>query len=109
MRKHATKAEDILWQAIRGSKLGEKFIRQKPFTFEYNEVQRTFIADFYCSKAKLIIEVDGHIHDDQKEYDELRTEIIKLLGMKVIRFTNEQVINDIEKVKQVIKEYLGTT
>jgi len=59
---------------------------------------RFFIADFYCHEAKLVIEIDGGIHETQKEYDEMREQIIKLLGYKVIRFSNEVVLMQINSV-----------
>ncbi len=86
-------AEKLLWEKIRGKQLnGIKFRRQHSIG--------CFIVDFYCSEYRLIIEVDGTIHNrtDIKEYDEERTEYIENFGMKVIRFTNEEVLKNIEEV-----------
>lgn len=84
MRQHPTKAEAMLWNELRGKKLaGFKFRRQHPI--------RTFIVDFYCPAKKLVIEIDGPVHDMQKEYDELREDYLKTLGYKIIRFDNQQV------------------
>jgi len=71
---------------------GVRFKRQHPILY--------FIADFYCHKAKLIIEVDGGYHNlpEQYMYDMNRDEELDEFGLKVIRFTNEQVFNDIENV-----------
>jgi very-short-patch-repair endonuclease len=67
-----------------------------------------FIADFYCHELKLIIEIDGEIHNTQKEKDEARSFELQNLGIKIIRFTNEEVINKIAdvilKIKQSILE-----
>lgn len=86
MRKQSTPAEDRLWQALRGSALGVRFRRQHP-------VGR-FILDFWCPAARLVVEVDGDIHDVQEERDAERTEMLELHGYHVIRFRNEEVIHD---------------
>jgi very-short-patch-repair endonuclease len=101
LRKNMTEAETILWSALRRKNLdGHRFRRQHPID--------RFIADFYCHKARLVIEVDGEIHneDEQKEYDEGRNAELERYGLKVIRFTNEQVKNDLEKVVLEIEEQL---
>lgn len=81
MRANPTKAESILWETIRGKKLGVKF-RQQHIIDQY-------IVDFACVNEGLIIEVDGKIHDSQKAEDQVRTDVLESLGYKVIRFTNE--------------------
>jgi very-short-patch-repair endonuclease len=97
LRKNSTKAENIFWQAVRNRKINsKKFYRQYPISFEYYGQQRHFIADFYCHECKLVVEIDGGIHEKQKDYDKLRTEIINKLGMTVIRFKNEDVENDLK-------------
>jgi very-short-patch-repair endonuclease len=93
LRKSMTEAEDILWKHLRNKKLnGLKFRRQHPLDI--------FIADFYCHEKKLVIELDGGIHDilEQKEYDEGRTSELEGKGFKVIRFRNEEIMNDLEDV-----------
>ncbi|MBN1767747.1 MAG: DUF559 domain-containing protein [Prolixibacteraceae bacterium] len=97
-RLNPTDAEDFLWKQIAGSKLGVRFKRQHPIAY--------FIADFYCHKARLIIEVDGGYHNipSQYEYDCNRDFELEELGLKVIRFTNEEVLFDIENVLKRIKE-----
>ena len=64
-----------------------------------------FIADFYCNQINLVVEVDGGIHEQQKDYDELRTKIINQYGVKVIRFTNEEVVNKSDWVLVKMMEY----
>lgn len=91
-----TPAEKILWERIRNKQLGVKFRRQH--TIE------TFVPDFVCLSLKLIIEVDGKIHLKKKNEDEERTKYLELLGYKVIRFNNEEVENNIEKVIERIKD-----
>ncbi|MBK3518573.1 endonuclease domain-containing protein [Carboxylicivirga marina] len=97
LRKEFTGAEKILWNKLRNRQLnGLKFRRQHPIDI--------FIADFYCHEKKLVIEVDGKIHDFQKEYDRGRTAELNNLGVKVLRFTNEEVQKNIQKVCKTILE-----
>ena len=104
LRKQSTRAERIFWKVVRHRNINnKKFNRQFPIYFEYEGQKRFFIADFYCHERKLIIEIDGGIHEQQKDYDELRTAIINELGMKVIRFKNELVMNNLD---EVIKELM---
>ena len=101
LRKQSPKAENVFWNLVRNrSFLNLKFRRQHPIEFEYNNQKRFFIADFFCFEKKLVVEIDGRIHESQKDYDELRTLIINELGMKVVRFLNGEVMNNIEKVKR---------
>ena len=103
LRRKSTKSENILWKVIRNRKLkGKKFQRQFPIRFELLGQERFLIADFYCHESKLVVEIDGPIHDRQKDYDELRTHCINMLGIKVIRFKNEEIDNDINEVIQRI-------
>ena len=98
LRKSMTSVEKILWRHLRNRRLnGFKFRRQHPIDI--------FIADFYCHERKLIIELDGGIHDteEQHEYDLGRTFELQGKGFKIIRYSNEEVINDIEKVLKSIE------
>jgi len=100
-RKNETQAEKFLWQQLRGKKLADyKFGRQ--------HIIGTFILDFVCLSKKLIIEVDGLIHQllEHKISDEERTQWLQSKGYTVIRFSNEQVINDIENVLLTIEQKL---
>ena len=93
LRTNMTKAERILWEALRNGKRNDfKFRRQHPIY--------TFIADFYCHKAKLIIEVDGGLHKmiENKERDENRTIELEKYGLTVIRFSNEDILNNLDNV-----------
>ena len=86
LRNNTTKHEQMLWHYLRKNKiLGVRIKRQHPIG--------TYIADFYCHAAKLVIELDGASHDstDQKLYDKGRAFNLKLDGLKIIRFSNEQV------------------
>ncbi|NEO40320.1 MAG: endonuclease domain-containing protein [Moorea sp. SIOASIH] len=91
LRQNLTPAEAQLWSALRGRQLaGLKFRCQHP-------VGR-FIVDFYCPSCKLVIEVDGDIHTQQKAYDEARTKHFQLFGYRVLRFTNQEVFRDLQTV-----------
>jgi very-short-patch-repair endonuclease len=95
LRQDMTEAEKILWQAVRANRLnGWHFRRQ--------QIIGGFIADFYCHAASLVVELDGGIHTNQQEYDQERTELMKMCGMEVVRFKNEQVLRDLPQVLQEI-------
>ena len=101
LRKECTPAEDFLWTIIRNRKLkGFKFRRQHPIY--------RFIADFYCHEALLVIELDGGIHSmkDVKEYDKDREDLLKELDLVVLRFTNEEVLRETDKVISIIEKHL---
>ena len=99
-RSHPTEAESMLWNYLRKGQLGCKFRRQHP-VYDY-------IPDFVCIPLKLIIEVDGGYHNDdrQKIDDEERTSFLESEGYQVFRFSNEEVLNDIVKVIQTIKQHI---
>jgi len=99
LKRKMTPFEIILWEELKGKKLGFKFRRQ--------HVIDCFIVDFVCLKLSLIIEIDGGIHKQQIEYDRMREERLKILGYFIIRFTNEEVDNDIEFVIVKIRKYLN--
>ena len=99
LRKNQTPAEQVLWQVVRNKQLGG-------FKFRRQHIIDVFIVDFVCLRANLIIEVDGKIHDFQKEYDEARTKYLNEMNFSVIRFTNEEVLGDINEVKKRIIEVL---
>ena len=107
LRSKSTTAEKIFWDAVRNRKvLDRKFNRQFPIHFEYDGIKRFFIADFYCHEKKIIVEIDGGIHEQQKDYDKLRTAIINELGIKMIRFKNDLVKNNLDEVIESLKEFL---
>ncbi|MEX2369554.1 MAG: endonuclease domain-containing protein [Bacteroidales bacterium] len=98
LRSNLTKAELCLWENIRDRKLGFKFRRQHPIGI--------YIVDFYCHELKLVVEVDGDIHQEHEQIDWDRERTIKLnmLKIKVIRFTNDEVLNNIDEVINSIQE-----
>lgn len=97
LRQYSTDAEQKLWQHLRQRKIfNVQFNRQKPV--------QNFIVDFYCAKAKLVIEIDGAQHFDSTHLlqDKIRDEKLQRLGLKVLRFDNRQVLLEIEAVVEVI-------
>jgi ATP-dependent exoDNAse (exonuclease V) beta subunit/very-short-patch-repair endonuclease len=99
MRKQPTHAEKVLWMELKSKSLEDYKFRQQHLIDD-------FIVDFVCLSKRLVIEVDGGIHDLQKEYDAQRTEILNKKGFKVIRFSNDEVIGSISVVLEKIKEEL---
>ena len=99
LRIRMTPAEKLLWERLRNKQLNNlKFRRQHPIHF--------YIADFYCHEKKLVVELDGKIHEkpENLEWDKNRTAVMNDYDIKVIRFTNEEVIGEIEKVLLKIAE-----
>ena len=108
LRRNSTQAENIFWEAVRNRRFcNKKFYRQFPIYFDFAGKESFFVADFYCHEERLVIELDGLIHQYRLEEDKDRTEIIKYLGIKVLRFKNEEVINDLSKVLEEIKSYFS--
>ena len=103
LRNNQTPAEKDLWQELKQAKLGKSFRRQYPIRFYLDNRKRFFIADFFCKEAKLVIELDGKIHDDQKDYDQSRDYIINELGYQVLRFSNEDIFEHLEYVLKIIR------
>lgn len=102
LRRNQTPAEERLWKILRSHKLeGLKFRRQHPVSW--------FIADFYCHELKLIIELDGGIHEleEVKAYDIRREKKLRALGLTVIRFKNEQVYTEPEVILNSVLELRG--
>ncbi|HEY0029438.1 MAG TPA: endonuclease domain-containing protein [Bacteroidia bacterium] len=94
LRKEATPAEYVLWQHVRNGKLnGLKYKRQHSIG--------NYIVDFYCASERLIIELDGEVHTtkDQQEKDQFRDENLRDMGFTVLRFTNQQLLSDVDEVK----------
>ena len=104
LRRNMTKQENHLWY---------DFLCQYPVRFQRQKTIDQYIADFYCHKAKLIIELDGsqHYTEEGEEYDRIRTDILERYGLEVIRFSNADVDKNFvgvceaidEKVKQILK------
>jgi very-short-patch-repair endonuclease len=101
-----TAAEIRLWNGLRRRNLGPKFLRQKPFVFDYYREKRVFIVDFYCPAARLVVEVDGGVHQHCIEYDRVRTRLLNQLGIEVVRFSNEEVLYRYDATLDALREKL---
>jgi very-short-patch-repair endonuclease len=101
LRENPTEAEELLWLALKSNQVNDyKFRRQHPISI--------YIADFYCHKLKLVIEIDGeyHLSEEQQVLDKERTATIEFNGVKVIRFTNEEVLLKLPEVINKIKDFI---
>ena len=99
LRSSLTPAECILWNALRNRRFRyRKFQRQVPID--------RFVVDFLCKQSKLILELDGGIHDDQREHDQEREEYLQERGYRILRFRNEELYKDLEVVLKRIEEEL---
>jgi len=104
LRSHATPAEAVLWKMLKGRNAdGMKFRRQQGIG--------PYVLDFYCPELRLCVELDGSSHDYKYEYDEQRTEFLQNQGIRVLRFSNEQVwqgldfvVDEIVRVGRLIKD-----
>lgn len=97
LRNNSTKAEIKIWvDLLRNRQTGFQFYRQKPL---YH-----FIVDFYCPKLKLVIEIDGGSHNEKIEYDRIRTELLNVFDLEVIRYTNEDILKNINGVRNNLME-----
>lgn len=99
LRKNQTEAEKNIWyRLLSEKKMGYKFLRQHPIG--------SFITDFYCYKLKLVIEVDGDSHAYQLEYDEVRTLYLEEQGLRVVRFWNNEVMENLGGVETRLNEVI---
>jgi very-short-patch-repair endonuclease len=103
MRKNPTEAESVLWDALRGNGLGVKFRQQ--------HIIEDFIVDFYCNEYKVTVEIDGGYHKtpEQTASDAERTARLNELGYTELRFTNEEVLCDLDNVLKKIKTFCSGT
>ncbi len=99
MRKNPTKAEKKLWEKLRTN---------RDYHFRRQQIIDKFIVDFVCLSKKLVIEVDGDIHDSKKERDQERTKILENFGFKILRFRNEEILNNTDYVIKKIVSTLET-
>jgi very-short-patch-repair endonuclease len=100
LRKSMTAAEKTLWNKLRRGQLnGMYFRRQHPYG--------NYILDFFCHEANLVVEVDGAIHMSSKEYDEERTQYLESTGLRVIRFKNDEIQENVDNVIKTIYVFLN--
>lgn len=103
LRNHSTLGEILLWKQLRAGQVsGYTFNRQKPLG--------NYIVDFYCKPLNLVIEVDGgyHFEEEQKILDKERQSILEDMGLNFLRFHNEEIRKDMDRVLEKIKAYAST-
>jgi very-short-patch-repair endonuclease len=103
LRNNMTEAEELLWEELKNKEIfKDRWKRQHPIDI--------FIVDFYCHKHKLVVEVDGEIHlqEEVKEHDNGREHDITKLGIKILRFTNKEIFEEIESVKSIILQEINS-
>ena len=99
LRRDATVAENLFWQAVRNRQfLGLKFIRQYPISYKFENNSKIFVADFYCHEAKLVIEIDGPIHDSLEEKDTIKDLVLKEKGLTIYRYKNREIEHELPTV-----------
>ena len=110
LRKRQTRAEIYFWEKVRDRRFMKlKFNRQYVIGYGLEEGGRAyFIVDFYCHELNLIVEIDGKIHEKQKEYDAHRERILESLGFQILRFKNEEVLYSWEGVKKRLSSCINS-
>jgi len=100
LRSDSTFPERLLWSRLRGKRLvGLKFRRQ--------HAVGPYFVDFYCAVAQLVIELDGRTHDGRAAYDRQRTEFLEREGLRVVRYSNDDVLEDVDAVAEDIARHAG--
>jgi very-short-patch-repair endonuclease len=100
MRSRMTPAEELLWEELRAKRL-------EGFHFRRQQVIEGFIVDFYCHQARLVIEVDGGIHQQTMEYDKERDFLLKTKGLLVLRIENNEIVNNLSDVLERIRFFVS--
>lgn len=101
LRENQTKSELLVWDQLRNRQcLGKKFLRQHPIIYYWDRRPFYFIADFYCAESKLMVELDGSLHEFTTEYDQQRDSILNEKGLKILRIKNDEL----ENIPAVIKK-----
>ena len=99
LRRDMTPAEKVLWEELRANKLGVHFRRQ--------QIIAGFIVDFYCHKSALVVEVDGDIHDLQQDEDARREKVLCEMGLRIVRFRNDEVLKNLMLVVTKMQEIIS--
>jgi very-short-patch-repair endonuclease len=109
LRKNQTEAEKVFWNALKNKNyFGYKFLRQHPLYYQFYGNNRFFIADFYCGKLRLVVEIDGGVHEKQAGYDKIRTEILgRQKDLRVLRFSNNEVLSNTDQVLNKLKLFVA--
>ncbi|MEW6716437.1 MAG: endonuclease domain-containing protein [Chloroflexota bacterium] len=102
LRRDMTLAEKRLWTALRRNQLDG-------FRFRRQQIIGRYIVDFYCDAARLIVEVDGSVHNQQIEYDQAREHVLRDYELRILRFSNEEIMKNLENVLSEIRTALQPT
>ncbi len=103
LRADQTRTEAVLWEHLRNRRLGGlKFTRQHTIRYIQNGKPYYFIADFYCAQRKVCVEIDGSSHNDQEVYDRIRSSLMEEFGIRTIRFSNNEVLENVDVVLKKI-------
>ena len=104
LRKIQTPAERKLWEALKNRNTGGiKFLRQHPIFHDIKGKETFFVADFYCSQSKVVIELDGPIHNYKLKQDKERDNILNRMGLTVIRISNEEIEKELDSILKLRK------
>ncbi len=107
LRKNQTDAEKLFWGKLRNRKFaGFKFTRQHPIYYFADNQKKFFIADFFCNELKLVVELDGKIHNKQKDYDRTREDVLKTKKLNILPFKNEEIENNINASLIKLKRFV---
>jgi len=110
MRNNPTPSEKVFWEMVRKRQFrGLRFIRQHIFAYqEMDDKMRFHIVDFFCCEIKLIVEIDGSYHDNPNQIilDKIRTEILEAQGLKLIRFSNIDVLKNLKSVREKLSIFV---
>jgi very-short-patch-repair endonuclease len=105
LRKNPTRSERLLWQQLRRHRLkGWRFLRQRPILVNLDGVGTFVVADFYCGAARLVVEVDGSVHEGQRQQDEARDEALRQRGYSVLHIAAEEVEHHLPLVLERIAQ-----
>ncbi|OGB61775.1 MAG: hypothetical protein A2Y94_13555 [Caldithrix sp. RBG_13_44_9] len=97
LRINSTDEEKKLWNVIKNRQfLNLRFLRQYPIFHQYNNKKNFFIADFYCHEIKMVSELDSYIHGKQRDYDQIRTEILEFKNILIVRFENAEIMENLD-------------
>lgn len=105
LRRSQTPEEKLLWRLLRNRRLGHlKFLRQHPFVIGGTRSRPAFyVVDFYCAERRLVVEVDGKIHEKQKNEDRDRENVLRELNLRVLRIKNEELLNTSAVLKKILQ------
>jgi very-short-patch-repair endonuclease len=107
--KKSDRGGESFWNALKNKDyFGYKFLRQHPLYYQFYGNNRFFIADFYCGRLRLVVEIYGGVHEKQAGYDKIRTEILgRQKDLRVLRFSNNEVLSNTDQVLNKLKLFVA--